>query len=205
VQALAQEINQALPTGFMQTRSKHELLSFLDGTRGIGHGVFELDRLVAIGFLQTPTAESPNQGETFPKVLAQDWPLHAAFLTNTMVLPSARGKGYQRALIATRLQAAEQAGMRWVCTGVHVANTTSWRNLLAQGFAIVGCRVESGQTDRSVLGLSVSMDKTALRSDSSDPRWIEAGDWVAHHRALEAGYLGISMNDKDQVVYQRSI
>jgi hypothetical protein len=149
--------------------------------------------------VRTSMADHPYQSPSFPRVPKEDWPNHAAFLENTLVAPVARGRGFQRALIDMRTAHAKAAGARHVCAGVNLSNEVSWRNLLADGMAIVGIRVANGQ---AVIGLLKSFDENALRSSITNLRLVAAQDTDGHLDAMERGYIGKRMSTWGYVVYQ---
>jgi hypothetical protein len=129
-----------------------------------------------------------------------DWPLYACFLENTMVLPAARGRDYQRILLDIRFSHAASTKMRWVCAGVQFRNFVSWANLLAKGMAIVGMRFDLGYP---VIGLLRSLDARALTHDSSDQVSIRAHDLSQHQAALQDGYIGVRLASDGAVIYQQ--
>lgn len=61
--------------------------------------------------------------------------------SGTSVLPRFRGLGAQRALVAARLEAAEQAGCRWACSAV-LPGSASQANLERCGFRVAYPKVE---------------------------------------------------------------
>jgi predicted GNAT superfamily acetyltransferase len=201
VSALQNEVAAATPSGFLRVKTVAEINAFLNGEIGAGFGIFNNTRLLAMGFIRTSMADHPYQGPPFPRVPKEDWPNNSAFLENTIVAPTARGRGFQRALIDLRTAHAKAAGARLVCSGAHLGNKISWRNLLASGMAIVGIRVTNGQ---AVIGLLKSFDDNALRSSITNLRLVAADDTDGHLDAMERGYIGKRMTTWGYVVYQMS-
>jgi ribosomal protein S18 acetylase RimI-like enzyme len=197
--ALHSEATATVPKGFLRDKTPEELKAFLTGDIGAGFGIFENGKLLAMGFVRTSMVNHPYQGPPFPRVPHEDWPNHAAFLENTLVAPAARGRGFQRALIELRTAHANAAGARLLCTGVHLSNEISWRNLLSSGLAIVGIRVANGQ---AVIGLLKSFDDNALGSSITNLRLVAAQDTDGHLDAMERGYIGKRMTAWGYVVYQ---
>lgn len=191
-----------LPEGFIRAKDDGELHGYLDGTLGAAYGVADGTGLTAVSLLRLPTAEHTNAGSTpFPRVPAEDWPLHAGFLENTMVRRSVRGRGYQRMLLDARIDHAERAKMKWVCSGVHLDNVVSWSNLIAKGMAIVGIRFDPGYP---VVGLLKGFAARVLATDSSDHMMVPVALAARHEAALDAGYVGVQ-HIGDTVVYQRLV
>jgi hypothetical protein len=140
---LHEAVVEQLPAGFIRPKTENELRSYLDGTLGVAYGIIG-NGLLAASLLRVPNENHPNDGIPFPLVLEEDWPRYACFLDNTMVLPAARGRGYQRILVDVRFSYAASIKMRWICAAVQVRNFVSWANLLAKGMAIVGMRFDLG-------------------------------------------------------------
>jgi ribosomal protein S18 acetylase RimI-like enzyme len=188
------------PPGFFRAKSERDLYAYLDGTAGRAFGVVQGEELLATALLRIPGPERPNAGPPFPHVPVVDWPRHAAFLENAMVHPSARGRGYQRLLLEARFSHAAECGMRWVCAGVHLKNSVSWSNLLAQGMLIAGLRLDSGYP---VLGLLGTVNAHGLPVNLVDQMHVSSYDHLQHQAALQNGYVGARLAPNGAVVYQR--
>ena len=185
---LQAEVLAPLAKGFIRPKPATELAAYLDGRRGAAFGVEERGRLVAIAFLMLPGRDSPNAADLpFMLVPPADWSFATAFLENTMVLESARGRGLQSALVDARLAHARAAGMRWICSGVHFRNRASWRNLLARGLVVADCREDRGYPALGMLG---ALGEAELRYDPDDAIDVAAADFAAHRAALAAGRVG---------------
>jgi len=199
---LQESVTADLPAGFIRSKTESELRAYLDGTLGIAYGIFEGTTLVAMSLLRISNGNhpNPNRGLPFPLVPEEDWPLHTCFLENAMVVPAARGRGYQRTLLDVRFSHAAAAKMKWICAGVHLRNSVSWSNLLVRGMAIVGIRFDSGYP---LIGLLRSSDALALSSDSSDQVSVRAHDHVQHQAASQDGYVGVRLASDGAVIYQR--
>ncbi len=190
------------PEGFIRPKDDGEVHGYLDGSLGAAYGVVDDTGLSAVSLLRLPNEDHANGGLTpFPRVPAEDWQYRAAFLENTMVRRSARGRGYQRMLLDARIEHAERAQMKWVCSGVHLDNVVSWTNLMAKGMAIVGIRFDPGYP---VIGLLKGFDARALQSDPNDHVLVPLADARRHEMVLDAGYVGVRPIG-DTVVYQRLI
>jgi GNAT superfamily N-acetyltransferase len=190
------------PEGFIRPKDDGEVHGYLDGTLGAAYGVVDGMGLSAVSLLRLPSEAHANAGLTpFPRVPAADWQQGAAFLENTMVRRAARGRGYQRMLLDARIEHAERAGMRWVCSGVHLDNVVSWSNLMAKGMAIVGIRFDPGYP---VIGLLKGFQAGALASDHNDHVLVPLADAKRHEMVIDAGYVGVRPIG-DTVVYQRLI
>ena len=198
--ALQKAVTAKLPAGFVRSKTESEVRAYLDGTHGVAYGIVEGSALLAISLLRVPDENHPNAGLPFPLVPEEDWSLCACFLENTMVLPAARGRGYHRILLRTRLSHAASTKMRWICAGVHLQNSVSWANLLAKGMAIAGIRFDLGYP---IIGLLSSFDALALPSDSNDQVSIRAQDPSQHQAALQDGYIGVRLVSPGAVIYQR--
>jgi GNAT superfamily N-acetyltransferase len=200
VVGLQDAVTAGLPPGFIRGKSRDELRGYLDGTLGVAYGIVEDGALWAMALLRIPDENHPNAGPPFPLVPEEDWPLYACFLQNAMVLPAARGRGYQRALFDARIAHATYAEMRWVCGGVQLANAVSWKNLLAKGMVIAGIRFDLGDP---VVGLLGSFDPLALSTDSSDQVRVSAHDHARQQAALDDGCIGVRVAADGAVIYQR--
>lgn len=211
---LQKTVAPRLPAGFVRFKSESELRLYLDGTLGVAYGVVEGAALVAMSLLRIPDEKHPNEGLRFalasPGVVVaaglgeimaeEDWALYTCFLENAMVLPEARGRGYQRALLDARLAHAVSAKMRWICAGAHLQNSVSWTNLLAKGMAIAGMRFDAGYP---IVGLLRSFDKLTLAAEPSDRVSVSAHDHSQHQAALRNGYIGLGLASDGAVIYRR--
>lgn len=197
---LQETVTAGLPVGFIRAKTESELRGYLDGTLGVAYGIVEGAALLAMALLRIPNESHPNAGLPFPLVPEADWPLHACFLENTMVLPAARGRGYQRTLLDARLFHATSPKMKWICAGVHLQNSVSWTNLLAEGMVIAGIRFDPGYP---VIGLLASSDASALASDASDQVLVSTRDHARHQAVLQDGYIGVRLASDGAVIYQR--
>ncbi|NWG23094.1 MAG: hypothetical protein HXY30_01540 [Pseudorhodoplanes sp.] len=199
---LQDRVARDLPEGYVRPKTPDDLAGYAEGRLGAAFGIVADDALLAMSLLQLPSESQPNRGAVpMPRVPAADWPRHACFLANTMVLPAARGRGCQRALIEARFAHAAQAGMKWVCAGVHLANTASWRNLLARGMAIVGLRLDSGYP---VIGLTASLHAPLPVRETAGQMTVGALDHMRHEFALRHGYVGVRLAPDGGVVYRRA-
>jgi GNAT superfamily N-acetyltransferase len=196
---LQAEISTSTPAGYVRAKSPDDLEAIFAGIRGAAHGVRDEDgALIAMGLLMTIEALPPG-APAFPRVPLEDWPGRCAFMENTMVLPHARGRGYQRQLLDARIAEAATRGTRWLCSGVHLANQVSWSNLMAHGFAAVGMRMDFGYP---VFGLLRRADGP-LAVDARDQFAIRIDDTAAAHgSALNAEYAGIR-RDGARIIYAR--
>jgi GNAT superfamily N-acetyltransferase len=202
VVAIQEAVTAALPQGYVRKKSEADLREYLDGSVGLAYGIGAPAALQAMSLLRVPSRRHPNLvgGPPFPIVPPADWPLQAGFVENTLVLPEARGRGHQRALLDRRLADAEAAGMRWLCGGGHLENVASWRNLLARGFVVAGIRLDYGFP---VIGLLYAFDPRALASNAGDALRAPLRDVAMHEAALAGGYVGVSVDPDDTIVYQR--
>lgn len=188
-----------LPPGFLQPKTDAELLAHLAGQGGAAHGIVLDGRLVACALLRLPDAAHPNPSPGFPLVPKADWKLLACGMEHALVHPDARGRGFQRALLAARLVHAARAGMRWACAGVRLANQASWRNLLAAGFAIAGQRHDFAAP---LLGLLRPV-AAPLATGMDDARRVAPQDAAGHDAALAAGLVGVALDETGDVIYRR--
>jgi GNAT superfamily N-acetyltransferase len=200
--ALQHEVSASLPDGFLRGKTERELHDYLCGLAGVADGVSGGGALQAMGLLRLPSPGHCNVGAAFPHVRKSDWPLHSAFLEHALVAPAARGRGLQRALIDARIAAARRAGMRWLCAGVQLANTASWRNLLCAGLVIVDGRFSQGQ---ALLALLMRLDEPGIETHAAHQGWVFAGDAAGHEKALRAGYLGVRAAMGGTVLYQLEV
>ena len=201
VVALQDTVTDGLPQGYVRKMSAEDLRSYLDGSQGRAYGFGEPGALECMSNLKIPSERYPNPGGLpFPIVPPADWPRHAAFVANTLVLPVARGRGYQRALLERRIEDAGACGMRWLCAGAHLENMISWRNLLARGFAVAGMRLDYGFP---VIGLVFPYDREALTSDPADALRIPLRDVAGQQSAFAESYIGVRVDPDGTIEYQR--
>jgi hypothetical protein len=203
VLALQDAVTADLPSGFVRPMSVDVVRALLEGTAGIAYGIGAPRALEAVAFLRIPREDRPNPVEAlrFPIVPPGDWPLHAAFVASTLVLPAARGRGHQRRFLDRRIADARAAGMRWLCGGGHLANVASWRNLLARGFMIGGMRRDYGFP---VIGLAYSFDG-AVETDPADALRIPLENADEHESAFAKGYLGVRVEPGGAIAYERRV
>jgi GNAT superfamily N-acetyltransferase len=211
--ALQEAVHADCPPGFLQPRSEAELIGHLDGTRGVAYGIAKGGALAATALLTLPNpaeagesleAEIARRGVTIAaglreRVGQEDWARATGFLGHAMVRRDARGRGYQRALFTALLAHAAAANLRWVFSGVHLANAASWRNLLALGMAIVVVRPDPGHP---MIGLIRAVGAPALASDAGDRLTVAAHEPSQHQVALMSGYVGRSIGATG-IVYEK--
>lgn len=200
VLALQSAVAAGLPPGFLFPKTEAEFRAYLDGSLGGVWGIVEGGALLAAALLRVPDEARPNPAPRFRLVPEEDWPLHACFLQNSMVLPAARGRGYQRALLGVRLAHAAACGMRWACAGISLQNRVSWANLLAEGMVIADMRLDLGHP---IIGLLRATDPSALASDADQRRTVHADDPAQHQAALRDGHVGVRLASDRSVIYQR--
>lgn len=159
--ALYEEVAASLPTGRLQRRDAANVASYLGGGFGGAFGIRQQGRLVAAGLLGAPRTNPRLALPPFPGIPPADWPAQVALAESAVVLSAARGRGYQRALLQARIAAARAQGRRWICSGVHLANLPSWRNLLASGFRVAGVSRALGEP---IAGLLLRLDQAVARA-----------------------------------------
>ncbi len=148
-----------------------------DADTGVAGG-----RLVGYGVLLTVLAEGEDAGERIGLGGNQG----LAKIAGTGVNPGFRGFGLQRALVRRRIARAGDHGFRHVFATAAPGNTVSWRNLMAEGFAIVDVVLAYGSLERYLLHRPVGgavrpgPARTWCRADRSDD--VRA--------ALSAGLVG---------------
>jgi GNAT superfamily N-acetyltransferase len=212
------ELQQAacagVPPGFVHAKREAELAGFLDGSLGAAYGIAEGATLAAMALLRLPGAARPGPGlrealaspdmvvaRGLPERIAEeDWALRTAFLENAMVLPAARGRGHQGALLDARLAHAAAAGMRWIFAGIHFRNAISRSNLLRRGLAIGGIRFDRAEP---VLGMLRALDPVALACEPADTITVKGDDPAQHRAALARGYIGVRDAAQGAVVYRK--
>ncbi|HKY94574.1 MAG TPA: hypothetical protein VJL84_04680, partial [Kiloniellales bacterium] len=138
----------------------------------------------------------------FPYVPAPDWPARTAFGECVVVRAAARGRGYQRLLIKARSAAAEAAGRRWLCAGVHLENGHSWRNLLKSGFLMIGCRDEPPPPR---LGFLKPLNGSSLPLRPETVRRVACHDIDGHRAAFRAGLIGAGFDGEERVLYRAPV
>jgi GNAT superfamily N-acetyltransferase len=192
-----------LPGGFLQAKSDAMIATYLDGTAGRAYGIFEQEQLTAAALMRIPRRGRANAGKGFPRLSHSDWAYHTAFMEHAVVAPAARGRGLHRALLEARLSDASLSGMDWVASGTHLRNSSSWFGLLAGGMTLVGARIDPH--GHEVLALLTSLTGATFVTDPSDRRSIARDHTAAHFHAIQEGYLGIGIDQKDRVIYARAL
>lgn len=185
--ALQSEAAAGLPAGFLQGREAEALRAALEGQGGrTAWGVHLGEELLAAALLWVPGPEGLG-GLPFPRVPPADWPGGVAFLESAMVRPAARGRGLQRALVAQRVDHARRLGLLWACAGTHLLNPASWTNLMAEGFSLVGLRLDRGYP---IAGLLLPLRQGGWAGGAGETLEVAAGDTQGHMGALALGYVG---------------
>ena len=202
IRVLRRDVKATLSADLLQLKDEHELIAYLNATKGAAFGVFDNNVLSAMALIHIPSAKYPNMLPPLPHLPKLDCALHTAVLENDMVAPGARGRGYQRMLVNMRVAHARASGMRWVGAGSRLGNVISWRNLLASGMAIVALRVNNGQ---AVIGLLRPLQIDAIQSSIINRRLVAVHDADGHLHALEHGYIGTRLTTTGFVVYQLSV
>lgn len=113
-----------------------------DDETGVSDG-----RLAAYGVLLTTLAEGEDAGER----IGLGGNAGLAKIAGTGVDPIDRGRGLQRALIRHRVDRAAARGFAHLFATAAPANTLSWRNLMAEGFAVVDVVLAYGRLERFLL------------------------------------------------------
>jgi len=198
---LQRAVAEDAPPGFLFGKTAAQLAARLDGSAGAAYGIQHGASLVAAALLALPAPGRANGEPRMQVVPPEDWALRACFLENSMVLPAARGRGYQRVLVDARFAHAAAAGMRWVCAGIALDNVASWRNLLASGFVVADVRLDFGYP---LIALVRSIEPGALASDPRERREVAVGDAVGHEAALRAGFVGVRLAS-GVLVYERRL
>ena len=118
---LQRAVAAELPEGYIRPKTESDLRAYVEGPIGAQHSGVCRPRFASDSLLRIPNEWYPNCASVpFPLVPRDDWPLRACFAESTMVLPGARGRGFQRALRSARLLHAASAQMRRGCAGVHL-------------------------------------------------------------------------------------
>ncbi len=198
VLALGRAAGSALPPGFLMPRTEAEIAARLAGERGAVFGIVEQGVLLAMAMLRL---HQPGEQHSlrFPMVPEADWPHGCCGMEHALVHQAARGRGFQRALLAARLAHAADMGTSWAIAGTRLANAASWRNLLAAGFAIVGQRHDMGAP---LLGLLRGVT-APLPTQPADLVLVDAADSAGHDAALAAGLVGVALAADGRVPYRR--
>lgn len=105
------------------------------GSPGETIGVFDHDRLVAYAMLGLPAVDDPDHLGRPLKLPRSHW-ARVAHVASCMVLPSHRGRGLQRSLLAARFALAQTRG-RDICVAmVSLHNSASRHNLFREGMRV---------------------------------------------------------------------
>lgn len=114
-----------------------------------------------------------------------------AKIAGTGVDPDFRGRGLQRALVRRRIERAGNLGFRHVFSTASPANTVSWRNLMAEGFAIVDVVLAYGSLERYLLHRPVDCTTRAeAPSGAAAQTWCRADRTDDVRVALSTGLIG---------------
>jgi ribosomal protein S18 acetylase RimI-like enzyme len=153
-----------------------------DAETGVGAG-----RLIGYGVLLTVLADGEDAGVRIG--LGGNDGL--AKIAGTGVDPGFRGRGLQKALVRRRIERAGNLGFRHVFATAAPGNTVSWRNLMAEGFAIVDVVLAYGSLERYLLHRLVDRAaRAAAPSVDGSPLWCRADRTDGVRAALSAGLVG---------------
>lgn len=174
-------VREADETGFVREHC---------GLRGETIGVFDRGQLVAYAMLGLPPADDPEHLGRPLQLPRSSWP-RVAYVASCMVLPSHRGQGLQRNLLAARFALAQTRG-RDICVAmVSLHNSASRHNLLKEGMRVAWVGDLDG-LKRQLMYIDLAHP---LRFDLGP----EAVTHVVHHldyarqRSLtEQGYWGVA-------------
>ena len=144
-------------------------------------------RLIGYGVLLTVLADGEDAGVRIG--LGGNDGL--AKIAGTGVDPDFRGRGLQKALVRHRIERAGNLGFRHVFATAAPANTVSWRNLMAEGFAIVDVVLAYGSLERYLLHRPVDRTVCAdVPSGAAAPTWCRADRTDDVRTALSSGLVG---------------
>jgi len=149
-----------------------------DAETGVAAG-----RLIGYGVLLTVLADGEDAGVRIG--LGSNDGL--AKIAGTGVDPGFRGRGLQKALVRRRIEQAGNLGFRHVFATAAPGNTVSWRNLMAEGFAIVDVVLAYGSLERYLLHRPVDR---ARRAPETPQAWCRADRTDDVRAALSAGLVG---------------
>lgn len=140
-------------------------------------------RLAGYGVLLTTLAQGEDAGRRIG-LRGNDG---LAKIAGTGVDPADRGRGLQRSLVRRRIMRAGERGFGHVFATAAPANTVSWRNLMAEGFAIVDVVLAYGSLERYLMHRPVA---AAARADGDPRAWCRADRTDEVRQALSAGLVG---------------
>ncbi len=153
-----------------------------DAETGVAGG-----RLIGYGVLLTVLADGEDAGARIG--LGGNDGL--AKIAGTGVDPGFRGRGLQRALVRRRIGRAWNLGFRHVFATAAPANTVSWRNLMAEGFAIVDVVLAYGSLERYLLYRPVAGSARATAPHDDVARtWCRSDRTEDVRAALSTGLVG---------------
>ncbi|MEP9375485.1 hypothetical protein ABLE91_02130 [Aquabacter sp. CN5-332] len=187
VEALHRAVMAGLGPEVVKPETRDFLADML-GPRGRMVGVFAGEALVAYGVLQhhVPASDDPRAAIGLPF----DVPLMK--LAGASVALAYRGRGLQRALIAARVRLALDgvAGTPPILFATSApANSASWGNLLAEGFAIRAIKPYYGGHLRYV------MVRNTERMEQEGHMLLDASATQEQAALLAAGWRGVALRD----------
>jgi len=112
-----------------------------------------------------------------------------AKIAGTGVDPGFRGLGLQKALVRRRIERAGNLGFRHVFATAAPANTVSWRNLMAEGFAIVDVVLAYGSLERYLLHRPVAV-RAGMPGGAAAQTWCRADCTEDVRAVLATGLVG---------------
>ncbi len=184
-------IGEAVRPEIVKPESRDFFAGILAG-RGRMIGVFLDDVLIAYGVLQHAL---PDYDDPRPHLgLAADAPI--AKLAGASVAQLYRGRSLQRALIAARVAMAPESHILFATSAP--ANTPSWTNLLAEGFAVRALRPYYGGHLRYV------MVRDGTRVVPRAERLVVPADAGTQSALLAAGWRGVearSVKGEPHILY----
>jgi ribosomal protein S18 acetylase RimI-like enzyme len=186
---LHNRVHESLPSPDLFARETPAFFADMLADGGEIYGIKRHGVLLAYGVLGLPQPENAYNFGAWAGLAA----LHlgeVAHVDGAGVDPAHRGRGFQRLLIAHRLNAAAAAGRRFVYSTASPRNTVSLNNLLDSGFVIVSLRQLFGGQDRYIL-----LHAPYAAPVSHLVHLVEATDLDAQRNLLADGLVGIKQSD----------
>lgn len=178
------------------------------GPRGDTIGVFDQGQLVAYAMLGLPPVDDPDHlGEPL-KLPHSAWP-RVAYVASCMVLPSHRGQGLQRSLLAARFALAQTRG-RDICVAmVSLHNSASRHNLLKEGMRVAWVGLVDG-LKRQLMYIELARPLRFDLGPQAITHVVNHLDYTTQKTLTHQGYWGVaeqspSADRAEQLIFAKRV
>lgn len=200
LEALQAQVYEALPDkNTLQPLSTEEFQNILQGN-GIMIGMYAEDMLIAFRALLDPKED--------PEHLGRDCGVEEAQLSRVMyqeisnVSPDYRGHGLQRLMATIIMDAMDLERFDYVCATVKPYNIPSLKDKFGQQLVVKALKLKYGGKLRYVFFKNLKQQAPSY----TESVWISMGDTSGQQRLLKDGFVGTTLQQKDEdffVLYEK--